>query len=58
MTLPGQKVDIVNLNHEPFPYAEATFDIITATEVVEHLERCRKCCGSCTGYSGRAVFAS
>ncbi|MEK7677632.1 MAG: class I SAM-dependent methyltransferase [Verrucomicrobiota bacterium] len=42
MTLPGQKVDIVNLNHEPFPYAEATFDIITATEVVEHLERCRE----------------
>ena len=38
MKLPGQKVDIVNLNNEKLPYKDASFDIITATEVVEHLE--------------------
>jgi ubiquinone/menaquinone biosynthesis C-methylase UbiE len=42
MKLPGQKVDIVNLNTERFPYPDATFDIVTATEVVEHLERYRE----------------
>jgi ubiquinone/menaquinone biosynthesis C-methylase UbiE len=38
MKLPGQKVDIANLNHEKLPYPDGAFDIITATEVVEHLE--------------------
>lgn len=38
MKLPDQKVDIANLNHEPLPYPDASFDIVTATEVIEHLE--------------------
>ncbi len=42
MRLPDQKVDIVNLNQEAFPYPEAAFDMVTATEVVEHLERYRE----------------
>lgn len=42
MTLPGQKVDIANLNHDPLPYADASFDIVTATEVIEHLEDFRR----------------
>lgn len=42
MKLPGQKVDIANLNHEPLPYADATFDVVTATEVIEHLEDYRE----------------
>jgi len=41
MKLPGQKVDIANLNSEKLPYPDASFDIITATEVVEHLENHR-----------------
>lgn len=42
MTLPGQSVDIANLNHEPLPYGNETFDVVTATEVIEHLEDFRR----------------
>lgn len=42
MKLPGQTVGVVNLNHEPLPYAEASFDLLTATEVIEHLEHYRE----------------
>lgn len=37
MRLPGQRVDVADLNHEPLPYPDAQFDLLTATEVVEHL---------------------
>lgn len=33
MTLPGQTVDIANLNHEPPPYSDARLNVVTATEV-------------------------
>ena len=42
MKVPGQKVDIANLNHERLPYDDATFDVVTATEVIEHLEDFRQ----------------
>jgi ubiquinone/menaquinone biosynthesis C-methylase UbiE len=39
MTLQGQKVDIVNLNESKvLPYQSNNFDIVTLTEVIEHLE--------------------
>ena len=42
MKIPGQKVDIANLNEQKLPYADASFDVVTATEVVEHLEHYRE----------------
>jgi SAM-dependent methyltransferase len=38
MTIGGMRVDVVNLNTDPLPYADASFDLITCTEVIEHLE--------------------
>jgi SAM-dependent methyltransferase len=42
MRLPGQRVDVANLNHDALPYADASFDVVTATEVIEHLEDFRR----------------
>ena len=42
MRIPGQKVDIANLNDQRLPYPDASFDVVTATEVVEHLEHYRE----------------
>jgi ubiquinone/menaquinone biosynthesis C-methylase UbiE len=39
MKIPGQKVDIIDLNkNKELPYRSNAFDIVTATEVIEHLE--------------------
>jgi SAM-dependent methyltransferase len=42
MEIPGQTVDIANLNEDALPYPSASFDLVTCTEVVEHLENYRK----------------
>lgn len=42
MKLPGQRVEIANLNTQPLPYAASAFDLVTATEVIEHLEHFRE----------------
>ena len=42
ITRPGQKVDVVDLNSECLPYADAEFDLVTMTEVVEHIEHARR----------------
>lgn len=42
MLLPDQKVDIANLNNDSLPYPDASFDVVTATEVIEHLEDFRR----------------
>lgn len=38
MALEGQKVDVVDLSHQSLPYPAASFDLVTCTEVIEHLE--------------------
>lgn len=41
MQRPGQAVEIADLNHDTLPYADNSFDVVTCTEVVEHLENYR-----------------
>jgi SAM-dependent methyltransferase len=38
MTFGDVRVDVVNLNNEPLPYADSSLDLVTCTEVIEHLE--------------------
>lgn len=42
MQLPDIQVDVVDLNLEKLPYRDKTFDIVTCTEVIEHLEHYRE----------------
>lgn len=41
MKLEGVKVQVANLNSEGLPYSDAAFDLVTCTEVIEHLEHYR-----------------
>lgn len=42
MRLPEVSVDVVDLNTEALPYPDTTFDLITCTEVIEHIEHYRQ----------------
>jgi len=42
MRLPGQAVEIVDLNREPLPYPDNRFALVTCAETIEHLERYRE----------------
>ncbi len=42
MKLPGQKVEIADLNHEPLPYEDDRFALVTCIETIEHLEHYRE----------------
>ena len=42
MTLDDVKVDIVDLNTQKLPYQDNAFDLVTCTEVIEHIEHYRE----------------
>lgn len=42
MRLSDVKVDVVDLNTEKLPYPDSTYDLVTCTEVLEHLEHYRE----------------
>jgi ubiquinone/menaquinone biosynthesis C-methylase UbiE len=42
MKLPGQHVDIVDLNREPLPFGDNRFALATCIETIEHLENFRE----------------
>jgi len=42
MEIPNQQVDVCDLNTQNLPYNDEHFDLITMTEVVEHIENHRK----------------
>lgn len=42
MALPDVHVAVANLNTEPLPFVDASFDLVTCTEVIEHLEHYRE----------------
>ena len=41
MAIDGITVDVANLNTERLPYPDSSFDLVTCTEVIEHLEHYR-----------------
>ena len=44
MEIPDQPVEVVDLNHQRLPYDDDSFDLVTFTEVVEHLENHHDVC--------------
>ena len=42
MKLNDVSVDIVDLNTQKLPYADCSFDLVTCTEVIEHIEHYRE----------------
>lgn len=45
--LPGQRVEVVDLNHDNLPYPDSHFAVVTCTEVIEHLENHRRLFREC-----------
>lgn len=42
MQVPGVPVDLADLDKDPLPYGDGSFDLVTCTEVIEHIENYRR----------------
>jgi ubiquinone/menaquinone biosynthesis C-methylase UbiE len=42
MKIPGQRVEIVDLNRDPLPFSDNQFALVTCIETIEHLENFRE----------------
>jgi SAM-dependent methyltransferase len=61
MSIADQKVEVSDLNSEPLPYGSNEFDLVTCTEVIEHLENFRRLVRECyrvTKPGGLVIFTT
>ncbi len=42
VSVPGTRIDTVDLNHQPLPYSDNRFALVTCIETIEHLENYRE----------------
>jgi len=42
VSVPGIRIDTVDLNHQPLPYSDNRFALVTCIETIEHLENYRE----------------
>jgi ubiquinone/menaquinone biosynthesis C-methylase UbiE len=42
LSVPGPRIDTVDLNRQPLPYSDNRFALVTCVETIEHLENYRK----------------
>ena len=42
LSVPGPRIDTVDLNRQPLPYSDNRFALVTCIETIEHLENYRE----------------
>lgn len=61
MAIADQRVDVCDVNRQPLPYADDSFELVTCTEVVEHPENYRHLLREAyrvTKPGGRVIFST
>jgi ubiquinone/menaquinone biosynthesis C-methylase UbiE len=55
LSVPGPRIDTVDLNRQPLPYSDNRFALVTCIETIEHLENYRESSGRFIVFCNRAV---